>query len=273
MNGHRTIGKRQDRLLAFFDAVLAIAMTVLALEISVPQLSKVSYADRYQFFVSLTCYLISFVAMGTLWYIHNNFFSSHDLTGNNMEIVLHLILLFVITLFQPLTRAIGEHPDDTWIRIFYLVDFFAMYGLTALIMYSIRRRENRMNELKDERKSLVKEKRENLRQNQDLKDTGSLSDEARELRLLMKIVYAIEDPEILQQKLAEYMPDEYQEQLAELKKKRETSYRMSLYAVFTMAVAVLAAVVLLIFSIWWSYIALAAGLVIIFLIRHHGQDK
>lgn len=275
MNGRQTIGKRQDRLLAFFDAVLAIAMTVLALEISIPQLSTASHADRYTFFVSLTCYLISFVAMATLWYIHNNFFSTHDLTGNNMEIVLHLILLFVITLFQPLTRAIGEHPDDSGIRIFYLADFFAMYGLTAMIMVIIRHREDKRNELKDARKSLVKEKRENFQQNYDEKkpNIDGSSDEIKELRFLLKIVYAIENPEILQQKLAEYTPDEYQEQLKELKKKREAIYRLSIYSVFTMAAAVLAAVILLIFSIWWSYVALAAGLVVIFLIRHHGQDK
>lgn len=264
MNGHRIIEKRQDRLMAFFDAVLAIAMTVLALEITVPQLSAIGYAERYHFFVSLTCYLISFVAMSTLWYIHNNFFSNHDLTGNNMEIVLHLMLLFVITLFQPLTRAIGEHPDDNGIRVFYLVDFFAMYGITALIMVLIRRHEEQINERKEVRKSFVKEKRRDFKA-----DPDELSDEAKELRKALQIVYAIENPEVLQKRLAEYMPDEYQQELSEMRKKRENSYRMSLYSVFAMAVAVLAAVITLIFSIWWSYLSLAAGLIVILLIRHH----
>lgn len=267
MNGHKTIEKRQDRLLAFFDAVLAIAMTVLALEISVPQLSSISYAERYRFFVNLTCYLISFVAMSTLWYIHNNFFSTHDLTGNNMEIVLHLILLFVITLFQPLTRAIGEHPDDNGIRIFYLVDFFAMYGITALIMVLIRKHESQINDRKKARQSFVKEQRRDLEISPD-----KISDEAKEFRRFYKIAYAIDNPEEFQKRLSEYMPDEYQQELSDLKKKRENSYRISLYSVFTMALAVLAAVVTLIFSIWWSYLSLAAGLIAIFLIRHHSQN-
>lgn len=267
MNGHKMIEKRQDRLLAFFDAVLAIAMTVLALEITVPQFSAITSAQRYEFFVNLTCYLISFVAMCTLWYIHNNFFSTHDLTGNNMEIVLHLVLLFVITLFQPLTRAIGEHPDDHGIRAFYLIDFFAMYGLTALIMIHIRRQENKINEKKEERKSFVREKRENRNIN-----TGRMSDEVKELRRMLQIVYAIENPEEMQKKLAEYMPDEYQQELTDLRKKRENSYRMSMYSVFTMAVAVLAAVITLIFSIWWSYICLLAGILAILLI-HHAQPN
>lgn len=267
MNGRKTLGKRQDRLLAFFDAVMAIAMTVLALEITVPRFSSISSADRYDFFVSLTCYLISFMAMSTLWYVHNNFFSSHDLTGNNLEIVLHLVLLFVITLFQPLTRAIGEYPDDPGIRIFYLTDFFVMYGLTALIMVLIRRREDLFSDKKAERLSLVKEKREE-QGTKVYKDDSKLSDEAKELRRLMQLVYAIENPDELQKKLAKELPDEYQQEWAELKKQRELSYRVSLYAVLAMAAAVLAAVVTLMFSIWWSYLCLAAGLVVIFVIRH-----
>ena len=268
MNERRRIGRKQDRLLAFFDAVMAIAMTVLALEIDVPQLSVISAAQRYTFFVQLTCYLISFVAMSTLWYIHNNFFSTHDLTGNNMEIVLHLILLFVITLFQPLTKAIGQHPSDNGIRAFYLTDFFAMYGLTALIIVVIRRRENQIQDKKAERLSLVKEKRADSTM-----DTDNLSDEAKELRRLMRIVYAIEDPESLREKAEEYMPEEYQQEIADLKKRRETSYRLSMYSVLVMAIAVLIAVVTLIFSIWWSYVSLAAGLIIIFLIRSQKKDN
>lgn len=267
MTGRKTLGKRQDRLLAFFDAVMAIAMTVLALEITVPRFSSISSADRYHFFVSLTCYLISFVAMSTLWYVHNNFFSSHDLTGNNLEIVLHLVLLFVITLFQPLTRAIGEYPNDPGIRVFYLGDFFVMYGLTALIMILIRRREDFFSDKKAERMSFVKEKREE-QEDKFTKDDSSLSDEARELKRLMQLVYAIENPEELQKRFEKELPDEYQQEWTELKKQRELSYKLSLYAVLAMAVAVLAAVVTLIFSIWWSYLCLAAGLVVIFVIRH-----
>lgn len=267
MNRRKTLEKKQDRLLAFFDAVMAIAMTVLALEITIPRFSSISTAERYDFFVSLTCYLISFVAMSTLWYVHNNFFSSHDLTGNNVEIVLHLVLLFVITLFQPLTRAIGQYPNDTGIRVFYLTDFFVMYGLTALIMVLIRRREDLFSDKKAERLSKVKEKREEEPDKFQM-DDSNLSDEAKKLRNLMQLVYAIENPEELQKKFEKEMPDEYQQEWAELKKQRELSYHLSLYAVFAMAATVLAAVITLMFSIWWSYLCLAAGLIVIFLIRH-----
>lgn len=104
MDFKNIIQKRQDRLLAFFDAILAIAITVLALEIAIPEIGNLDSVGRNDFLVSLTCYLISFTAMATLWYIHTNFFSNHALTGSGIEIILHLVLLFVITLFQPITR-------------------------------------------------------------------------------------------------------------------------------------------------------------------------
>lgn len=265
MNSFKSLGKKQDRTLSFFDDIMSIAITVLAMEIVVPQLSGISVMERYDFFVKLTCYLISFVAMCTLWYIHTNFFASHDLTGRNVEIVLHLVLMFVITLFQPLTRAIGQYPSDHWIRLLYLLDFFAMYGLVALIMYDVRHQENKINEAKNIRLSAVKEKRQAI-------PKGS-SNENDEIRNLLKIAYAVNNPEVLQKELAEYMPQEYQQELADLKRKREDSYRMSLYAVLAMAIAVSAAVVLLIFSIWWSYLALAAGILSIFLIRYQWRNK
>lgn len=266
MNGYRTLGKKQDRLLAFFDAVLAIAMTMLALEITVPKIGAISRAQRYGFFVELTCYLISFVAMCTLWYIHNNFFSSHELTGN-MEIILHLILLFVVTLFQPLTRAIGEHPDDSWIRAFYLTDFFVMYGIMTIIIVYIRHKENLISSGREARKTIIKEKRKEYQKQNPENESHQMSEEEKELRHLLHIVWTIENPEIVQQKLAKYMPDEYQQQLSDLREKREKSYRLSLISVLIMAIAVLAAVVTLIFSIWYSYLALAAGLVVIFITR------
>lgn len=336
--------------MAFFDAVLAIAMTMLALEITVPQISKISSADRYSFFVEITCYFISFTAMSTLWYVHNYFFSSHDLTENNIEIVLHLVLLFFITLFQPLTRATGLHPDDVWIRAMYLTDFFVMYIIMALIIVSIRKKEEHISDTRKIAREAVKKRSEKLKQERTVKpshkdavasadgqnssesqlhgskkesrisgsaaDKGTqerrISDSAadegtqenrisegtgngdtlesssrekgewgeknsemkeemsegeKELRHLMHIVWAIEDPELVQKKLVKYMPDEYREELENLRIKRQKSYRMALVSVAVMAAAVLCAVVTLIFSVLWSYVFLAAGLLTIFLMR------
>lgn len=254
---------RQDRLMAFFDAILAIAMTVLALEITVPQLGHISWHMRYDFFVQLTCYLISFVALSTLWYVHNNFFSNHDIS-QNVEIVLHLVLLFVITLFQPLTRAIGQHPADRGIRIVYLADFIVMYGLLSFIFMAIRRKEKFLNERREARHVQQSDQREKFSDEDE-------SEEVKHLRKLFEIVIAVHSPDRIQERLAEYMPDEYAAEYEHVRKVREESYHLSICSVLSMGIAIFVAVICLMFSIWLSYIALIAGMLAVFLIRMHGR--
>ena len=124
---------RQNRLLAFFDAVLAIAITVLALQIDIPELGEINDAGRYEFFMMLTSYFMSFIAMGSLWYVHTSFFSNHNIMNNKKIFVWHLALLFVITLFQPATKAISQYPDDVWVKSIYIGVLLCMHGLTILI--------------------------------------------------------------------------------------------------------------------------------------------
>lgn len=265
MDWKRIVERRQDRLLAFFDAILAIAMTVLALEITVPALSQTGSVERYAFFEEVTCYLTSFVALATLWFVHNNFFSSHGLTGRAGEIVLHLVLLFVITLFQPLTKAIGTYPDDLGVRALYLLDFFVMYGLVALIFVVIRKRESAIDEKKRQRTTMAKERRDAKVQ---AGTDSEVSQQDKELRRLVQIAYAVEHPEEIQKQMADNLPEDYQQELADYAEARRQSYRLSMYSVLIMAIAVAVAVVVLMFSAWYSYLALGAGLLAIFLMRH-----
>lgn len=118
------IEKRQERMLAFFDAVLAIAITVMALEIAVPALGNLRSAATQAFVIRLTGYLISFVVLGMIWYVHTNFFTYYSFVGSSSEILLHFLLMFLITLFQPATLALGEHPADRGVKVLYLGLFF-----------------------------------------------------------------------------------------------------------------------------------------------------
>lgn len=134
-------------------------------------------------------------------------------------------------------------------------------------MIVIRRRETKISTLKSQRISQAEERRKETgsAQSQALSET----EEIREMRRILQIVYAMNNPEELQKKLADAIPEDYQQEWENIRKQRETSYRLSLYAVLAMALAVLAAVVMLIFSVWGSYVALAAGVTAVILIRHH----
>lgn len=257
MNFKNLIKNRQDRLLAFFDAILAIAITMIALEIDIPEIGTLDAAARYDFFVVFTCYLISFVAMGTLWYIHTNFFSNHELTGNGAEIILHLVLLFVITLFQPITRAVGQYPQDVWVRVLYIVIFLLMYGLGTAIFILVKIGEDKKQERSNSmRQFYLDAKRKN----------GEL--QGSEWNQALNIAYAVRNPEDMLKLAKDKLPDEYADMIEDMKKQRERIFRISVISTLSMAAAISIAVICLVFNIWLCYLALILGVVAVILVRY-----
>lgn len=256
MDFKNMIQKRQDRLLAFFDAILAIAITVLALEIAIPEIGHLDSAGRYDFLVSLTCYLISFTAMATLWYIHTNFYSNHELTGSGTEVILHLVLLFVITLFQPITRAVGAYPQDIWVKLMYVGSYLLMSLLVLLIFVLTRRNGEKVQKKHESAKQLYRNAQEN-----------SKDKELDERDLILRIVYAVHNPEDLMQTAADRLPEEYVAMIEEQRVERRKSYRISLFSTMVMAASITIAVISLMFSVWCSYLVLAAGIVVLVIIR------
>ena len=115
---------RQNRLLAFFDAVLAIAITVLALQIDIPELGEINDAGRYEFFMMLTSYFMSFIAMGSLWYVHTSFFSNHNIMNNKKTFLL----------INTMQLAQGDDADELrhWLNDQYAIRDDKVRGVTSL---------------------------------------------------------------------------------------------------------------------------------------------
>lgn len=247
------IQNRQDRLIAFFDAILAIAITVLALEITVPSLGNIGDSERGEFLVSFTCYLISFIAMAVLWYTHSLFFSNYSLTGSYTEIILHLVLLFVITLFQPMTRAIGLYRSDSVVHILYLLTFASMFILNIAILLLVKRNSKRIESKKAWRNTLYKKF---------VKENENLTDEQSRF-LMMAYMSANQDEalEILKEKL----PEEYAQILKEHEEARRESFRISVITTAETILFICGAVVALMFSIPACYIVLVVGIVVVVL--------
>ena len=244
-------GKRQDRLIAFFDAVLAIAVTVLALETAIPSVGAINTAELRTFVVSITGYLISFIAMVTLWYIHTKFFSMYSLTGKSSEIVLHLVLLFVITLFQPATKAVGLYRDDAWVKGIYIGIFLAMNIINIIIMLVVMKN----NAKADKRKEYIEDifKRDRIeKSHEDFDDYDRI----------LHIVYGINHPDRIMEILSDHLPEEYSSALQEQVEERKKTLRLSLISTVEMLIAIVCAVIALTYSIVCCYIALAIGITV-----------
>jgi uncharacterized membrane protein len=100
---------KPERMLAFSDAVMAVAITLLVLDLKLP--SEVSDADLggalRAAFPNLAAYGLSFVVIGLLWIGHHQQFSQI----RRVDGVLIWLNLFSIGLIPFVTSLLSEHGD------------------------------------------------------------------------------------------------------------------------------------------------------------------
>ena len=257
MFGNREIiDSRQGRVLAFFDAVVAIAITVMALDLAIPAFSGISAAELHTFFEHFAGYTISFVAMGMLWYIHSVFFSYYSFTGKAYEIVLHLVLMFVITLFQPTTRAIGTHEGEMSVYMIYITVFIVMNLLNLFLLIWVKRDNERHQEEQEEYEELFWEAVE----------ASDMEHKALTRKIASKIQH-LHNPDAMIKKFAERLPKEYQEMICAYESRRKESFRISVEMTIIVMIVITASVFLLIVNPLAAMIVLAGGVVLCCLIH------
>jgi uncharacterized membrane protein len=134
----RTVRRREEnevefsRIVAFSDGVFAIAITLLVLNLSVPEhihgddLNKVLWEQRQD----LLAYAISFAVIGRFWVVHHRFFSS--VVGFDGRLLgLNLFYLGWIALFPFSAQVFGDHAGDTAAIVLYALN---LAGITLVGM-------------------------------------------------------------------------------------------------------------------------------------------
>lgn len=109
--GNESPGESETgRLEAFSDGVLAVIITIMALELKAPMGG--SFADLRARVPALLIYVVSFVFVGIYWNNHHHLLrAARHLTAGVMWANLHL--LFWLSLVPVLTEWIGEDHQDT----------------------------------------------------------------------------------------------------------------------------------------------------------------
>lgn len=119
---------KREKLDAFTDAVVAIIITLMVLEIKLPQ---VTAANLWEVLRHIAIYALSFVVIGITWLNYNTFFKYIDKITTRI-IWLNLSFLFMLSLIPLPTQALGE--------AFFVKESHIFYGiiLTAVaISYSL----------------------------------------------------------------------------------------------------------------------------------------
>jgi uncharacterized membrane protein len=97
------------RLEAFSDGVFAVIITIMALELKVPE--EGTFASLRERLPALLIYILSFTFIGIWWNNHHHLLrAARRITAGVMWANLHL--LFWLSLIPVLTEWIGEHYED-----------------------------------------------------------------------------------------------------------------------------------------------------------------
>jgi uncharacterized membrane protein len=137
---HSTFDKEHlglERLVFFSDAVFAISMTLLALEIRLPPAEGLmTSAGLLKILLSLwpryLGYVISFLVVGTFWISHHRRFRFIERYDNTV-LLLNVLLLMLIAFTPFPASVISEYSTNLTANIFYALTM----ALTSLVSGAI----------------------------------------------------------------------------------------------------------------------------------------
>jgi uncharacterized membrane protein len=113
-------GLSTNRLEAFSDGVFAVAITLLVLNLQVPQINSVSelVPRLSELWPKLLSYALSFVLVGIYWVAHHNTF--HYIQRSDRNLLWLNILLLMCIVFLPFpTALLGQYPEQQVSVIIY----------------------------------------------------------------------------------------------------------------------------------------------------------
>ena len=112
----------KGRLEAFSDGVLAIILTIMVLELKVPE--KTDFESLYELYPVFLSYVLSFIYIGIYWNNHHHMM--HSVTRVNGKILwANLHLLFWLSLVPFATGWMGENH--------FAKATLTLYGITLLM--------------------------------------------------------------------------------------------------------------------------------------------
>ena len=142
------------RLEALGDGIFSIAMTILVLEIALPQVSGNNWTDftkaLHLVWYDLLCYAISFVVLGIMWYGHRLMFEYIG-KSNRHFIFLGILFYMVVCLVPFSTRFLARNPLQWYATMIYGINL-SLCNLTLYMqwLYGINKPQMLHREIPDE---------------------------------------------------------------------------------------------------------------------------
>ncbi|GAB5054344.1 TMEM175 family protein [Pediococcus parvulus] len=137
--------KLKERLDAFSDAVIAIIITIMVLELPMPQHD--SLTEYLQFGKAIGIFFISFCFVANIWYQHSVLFNDAQ-TMNNHVFILEFIFLAFLSLTPTFTKLITVDTNRHTVMAYGILTFI-VNGLFMLVSYAvIHQKYSDMNDIR-----------------------------------------------------------------------------------------------------------------------------
>jgi uncharacterized membrane protein len=148
-----------ERIAAFSDGVVAIIITIMVLELKLPEAA--SHGDVWRSFLEplapkLAIYALSFCIVGTMWVNHHQLLAAVRRASPRL-MWMNLLLLFFMSLIPLATGFLGEHPLLPRAISFYALILAASSAVFSLLRYQLGRMpEHDRNQMPFRRGTLVR---------------------------------------------------------------------------------------------------------------------
>ena len=132
---------RLSRMEAFSDGVFAIAITLLVLELSVPEGSEGHLLSAVlSLWPSYLAYIVSFATIGATWLGHNSI--THYMHGANTTVLrVNLALLLVVSFVPFPTKLVAEYlgsREDEKVATIFGITLLAVTSLLSVMWTLVR---------------------------------------------------------------------------------------------------------------------------------------
>ena len=254
-NANKWSDKIMHRTEAFFDAVIAIAMTMIALEISLPDVEIFDYTAFKMICQEITIYFISFIALASIWTVHAWIYAAYDCLGKPLDIFINIILLFLITLFPIFTKLLSM-VSGTSLSLIYLGCYIIMEILLLFLLTSANYISSQ------EKLATFHDIPEILEMSQ--KQTSDISNTIIKERMELLKKYA-NDPSafpLLYQEMVASLPLAVQRKITDREQKQRTQKTMLILFFMISFFAVTASVLSMMWNPYLSYVFSTVGIIV-----------
>ena len=144
-----------ERILFFSDAVMAIAMTLLAIDLKIPEIPAALAAAEFPRALTalspkIISFVISFVVVGIYWAAHHRYFG-YIKRYDPLLIALNMLFLLFIAVMPFAASLLGQYPFLPQVVAIYSAEVAAIgFSIAAVWLYASSRHRLVAESLSDE---------------------------------------------------------------------------------------------------------------------------